>query len=75
MVKTFFPYKNNGEGVFIHIPHSQNKGGNMMNDEVKGKRIDVEVIKLLKMKPEFDKVAGTEDIVNIVEEYNGATIK
>lgn len=47
----------------------------MMNDEVKGKRIDVEVIKLLKMKPEFDKVAGTEDIVNIVAEYNGATIK
>ena len=30
---------------------------------------------LFKMKPEFDKVAGTEDIVNIVAEYNGATIK
>ena len=30
---------------------------------------------LFKMKPEFDRVAGTEDIVNIVAEYNGATIK
>ena len=27
-----------------------------------------------KMLPEFDRVEGTEDIVNIVAEYNGATI-
>ena len=32
-------------------------------------------ILLFKMKPEFDRVEGTEDIVNIVAEYNGATIK
>lgn len=31
-------------------------------------------ILLFKMKPEFDRVEGTEDIVNIVAEYNGATI-
>ena len=30
---------------------------------------------LHKMLPEFDRVEGTEDIVNIVAEYNGATIK
>lgn len=29
---------------------------------------------LFKMKPEFDRVEGTEDIVNIVADYNGATI-
>lgn len=37
--------------------------------------IDTIHILLLKMKPEFDRVEGTEDIVNIVAEYNGATIK
>ena len=31
-------------------------------------------VMLFKMKPEFDRVEGTEDIVNIVAEYNGATI-
>lgn len=29
---------------------------------------------LFKMKPAFDRVEGTEDIVNIVARYNGATI-
>lgn len=29
---------------------------------------------LFKMKPEFDRVEGTEDIVSIVAGYNGATI-
>lgn len=29
---------------------------------------------LFKMKPEFDRVAGTEHITSIVAEYNGATI-
>ena len=38
---------------------------------------DTDTLKILlfKMKPEFDRVEGTEDIVNIVAEYNGATIK
>lgn len=38
---------------------------------------DIDTLKVLlfKMKPEFDRVEGTEDIVNIVAEYNGATIK
>ena len=38
---------------------------------------DTDTLKVLlfKMKPEFDRVEGTEDIVNIVAEYNGATIK
>lgn len=30
---------------------------------------------LHKMLPEFDRVEGTEDIVNIVAEYNGAKVK
>ena len=37
---------------------------------------DIDTLKVLlyKMKPEFDRVEGTEDIVSIVAEYNGATI-
>lgn len=37
---------------------------------------DTDTLKVLlfKMKPEFDRVAGTEYIVDIVAEYNGATI-
>lgn len=32
-------------------------------------------ILLFKMKPEFDRVEGTEYITSIVADYNGATIK
>lgn len=37
---------------------------------------DTDTLKVLlfKMKPEFDRVEGTEDIVSIVAGYNGATI-
>lgn len=39
--------------------------------------IDRDTLQVLlhKMLPAFDRVEGTEDIVNIVAEYNGATIK
>lgn len=41
------------------------------------KDTDTDTLKVLlfKMKPEFDRVEGTEDIVNIVAKYTGATIK